>query len=127
VKVQVRGGAAPTGAPPLASPTPLAPGATFGRPRRSSSTRACGLPGRSQIRGPLQPVAHLRGPECVRHDRPFRGGDDLELATLSWVHWFTTNRLHSRIGNIPPIEHENDYDRPTAALTEDNAARASLH
>ena len=25
--------------------------------------------------------------ECVRHDGPWRGVDDLELATLSWVHW----------------------------------------
>jgi putative transposase len=72
-------------------------------------------------------VVGLYKTECVRHDGPFRGVDDLELATLSWVHWFNTNRLHSSIGNIPPIEYENDYYRQTAALTEDNAALASLH
>ena len=48
--------------------------------------------------------------------------DELELATLSWVHWFNTNRLHSGIGNIPPIEYEQNHYRHPAALTEDNAA-----
>ena len=28
--------------------------------------------------------------------------EDLELATLSWVHWFNHQRLHSRIGYVPP-------------------------
>ena len=72
-------------------------------------------------------VVGLYKTECVRHDGPWRGVDDLELATLSWVHWFNTSRLHSRIGNIPPIEYEQNYYRQTAALTEDNAAFASLH
>ena len=72
-------------------------------------------------------VVGLYKTECVRHDGPWRGVDDLELATLSWVHWFNTSRLHSSIGNIPPIELEQNYYRQTAALTEDNAAFASLH
>lgn len=32
--------------------------------------------------------------------------DHLELATLSWVHWFNHDRLHSHCGDIPPAEHE---------------------
>ena len=67
--------------------------------------------------------------ECV-YGPDANGWDDVshvELATLSWVHWFNTNRLHSSIGNIPPIEHERNHYRHTAALTEDNAALASLH
>ena len=47
--------------------------------------------------------------ECVRHDGPLRIVEELELATASWANWFTTNRLHSMIGNIPPVEYENDY------------------
>jgi putative transposase len=35
-----------------------------------------------------------------------RGVDDLELATLSWRAWFNQTRLHSSIGNVPPIEYE---------------------
>lgn len=47
--------------------------------------------------------------ECVRRDGPLRTVEDLELATASWVHWFNTNRLHSMIGNIPPVEYEDNY------------------
>ena len=32
--------------------------------------------------------------------------DDLELATLSWVHWFNHDRLHSYCDDIPPAEFE---------------------
>ncbi len=31
---------------------------------------------------------------------------DLELATLSWVHWFNHDRLHSHCGHVPPAELE---------------------
>jgi putative transposase len=30
----------------------------------------------------------------------------VELATLTWVHWYNTSRLHSAIGDIPPAEYE---------------------
>lgn len=49
--------------------------------------------------------------ECVRHEGPWRGVDDLELATLNWVHWFNTHRLHTAIGYVPPIEYEQAYYR----------------
>lgn len=32
--------------------------------------------------------------------------DHVELATLSWVHWFNHDRLHSHCGDIPPAEFE---------------------
>jgi putative transposase len=32
--------------------------------------------------------------------------DELELATLSWVHWFNEHRLHSHCGDTPPAEFE---------------------
>ena len=32
--------------------------------------------------------------------------DELELATLSWVHWFNETRLHSHCAHVPPAEHE---------------------
>ncbi len=46
---------------------------------------------------------------CVRHDGPFRGVDDLELATADWVWWFNHNRLHGSIGHVPPVEFEAAY------------------
>jgi len=47
--------------------------------------------------------------ECVRPEGPWRGVDDLELATADWVHWFNNHRLHSSIGYLPPLEHEAAY------------------
>lgn len=32
--------------------------------------------------------------------------EDLELATLGWVHWHNTNRLHGYLGDLPPAEYE---------------------
>jgi putative transposase len=32
--------------------------------------------------------------------------DQLELATLSWVHWFNEHRLHSHCHDVPPAELE---------------------
>ena len=49
--------------------------------------------------------------ECTKIDGPFMTVDELELATLSWVHWFNEHRLHSSIGYIPPIEYEHAYYR----------------
>ena len=47
--------------------------------------------------------------ELVRHRGPWRGLDDLELATLAWVHWHNTQRLHSHLGDLPPAEFEEAY------------------
>ena len=47
--------------------------------------------------------------ECVHGPdapRPWDDVDELELATLSWVHWFNEERLHSHCGHVPPAEHE---------------------
>ena len=32
--------------------------------------------------------------------------DELELATLSWVHWFNEQRLHGHCNDVPPAEFE---------------------
>jgi putative transposase len=47
--------------------------------------------------------------ECVYGPdapRPWDDVDELELATLSWVHWFNEDRLHGHCGDIPPAEFE---------------------
>jgi putative transposase len=47
--------------------------------------------------------------ELVRREGPWRSVDDLELATLGWVHWFNETRLHSALGYVPPAEFEATY------------------
>jgi putative transposase len=44
--------------------------------------------------------------ELITMQAPWRTIEDVELATLSWVHWWNTRRLHSAIGDIPPAEFE---------------------
>ena len=41
---------------------------------------------------------------------PWKTIDDLELATLSWVHWHNTERLHGYLDDVPPAEFEVAYD-----------------
>jgi putative transposase len=65
--------------------------------------------------------------ECVRHDGPFRTVDDLELATLSWVHWFNNARLHSSIGYQSPIEYENQYYRQITPRQQPLPGELTLH
>ncbi|MCK5752806.1 MAG: IS3 family transposase, partial [Mycobacterium sp.] len=40
---------------------------------------------------------------------PWRTVEDVELATLSWVYWHNTTRLHSYLGDIPPTEFEATF------------------
>ena len=42
--------------------------------------------------------------------------EDVELATLGWVHWHNTGRLHGYLGDTPPAEFEAAfYDNRTVA------------
>ena len=43
---------------------------------------------------------------------------ELELATLTWVHWFNETRLHGHCRDVPPAEYEAAFyaalqDQPT--------------
>jgi putative transposase len=46
----------------------------------------------------------IRGP--AQQGRPWKTVDEVELATLGWVHWHNTTRLHSHCGDVPPAEFE---------------------
>ena len=49
--------------------------------------------------------------ELVYWEVPWRGADDLELATLSWVDWFNHTRIHSSLGYRTPAEVEDEHYR----------------
>ena len=68
-----------------------------------------GTVGDSFDNGLAESVVGLYKAACVKTDCRFRTTDQLELATLSWVHWFNEHRLHSSIGYLTPIEKENEY------------------
>jgi transposase InsO family protein len=45
----------------------------------------------------------IRGPARTG---PWKTVDEVELATLGWVHWHNTQRLHGYLGDLPPAEFE---------------------
>jgi putative transposase len=45
----------------------------------------------------------IRGPA---RQGPWKTVEEVELATLEWVHWHNTQRLHGYLGDIPPVEFE---------------------
>ena len=47
--------------------------------------------------------------EVIHKDGPWKGLDDVEHATLTWVDWFNSRRLLGPIGHIPPVEYEMLY------------------
>jgi putative transposase len=47
----------------------------------------------------------IRGPG----QGPWKTIEDVELATLGWVHWHNTARLHGYLGDVPPAEFEDAF------------------
>ncbi len=45
----------------------------------------------------------IRGPARTG---PWKTIEDVELATLGWVHWHNTQRLHGYLDDVPPAEFE---------------------
>ena len=56
--------------------------------------------------------------EVIRRRGPWRGPEDVEFATLEWVHWYNTQRLLEPIGNVSPVE------RPRASPPIEDSTRA---
>ena len=48
----------------------------------------------------------VRGPEP---HGPWKSIEELELATLGWVHWHNQERLHGFAGDVPPAEFEEAF------------------
>ena len=47
--------------------------------------------------------------EVIHKDGPWRGLDDVERETLTWVDWFNNRRILQPIGDMPPAEYELMY------------------
>ena len=64
----------------------------------------------------------VRGPA---HYGPWKTIEQLELATLTWVHWHNTQRLHGYLGDVPPAEFEATFyaeNRQVQLLVQDTTA-----
>jgi putative transposase len=60
--------------------------------------------------------------ELIYRQGPWRGLDDVEFATMTYIDWFNHRRLHGEITDGPgyttPARHEADYYRQTTPTTE---------
>lgn len=86
-----------------------------------------GSVGDSYDKAIAESVIGLYKNECVKRDGPFRTVDDLELATLSWVHWFNHQRLHSSIDYLTPIEFEQEHYRQNTSQQQPLPGEPALH
>jgi putative transposase len=61
----------------------------------------------------MESINGLYKAECIRttvfHDGPYKTAADVEYATAGWVDWYNNRRLHSTLGNVPPIEYEQAH------------------
>lgn len=64
--------------------------------------------------------------ELVYWQGPWRGADDLELATLTWVDWFNNTRLHSSLDYHTPTEVETAYYRDNQPVEQSLAGQLAL-
>jgi len=55
--------------------------------------------------------------EVIHKDGPWKGVEQVELATLDWVDWFNNKRLLEPFGDIPPVEYEEKYYQQLAGVT----------
>jgi len=60
-----------------------------------------------------EPTIGLFKTDLIRRGGPRRTLDDVEIATLEWVDWFNSWRLHAELGDSPLTEHEAHHDRQT--------------
>ena len=67
----------------------------------------------------------VRRPE---HPGPWKTIEELDLATLGWVHWHNNERLHGFIGDVPPAEFEETFYAETrqAQVLAENITLGSL-
>ena len=77
--------------------------------------RSVGSRGDSYDNALAEAVNGLYKAEVIHRSGPWRSLDHLELATAQWVDWWNHRRLHSAIGNIPPVDYEAQYYRQREA------------
>ena len=63
--------------------------------------------------------------EVIRRGGPWKGLEDVEFATLSWVAWYNDTRLLEPLGYVPPREFEEAFYR-RQALPPENGFAGSL-
>ena len=70
------------------------------------------------VMGIFKTELHRNPAALAANGAPWKGLDDLEIATCAWVSWFNEERLHSELDDRTPAEVEAEYrhkSQPDAA------------
>ena len=70
------------------------------------------------VMGIFKTELHRNPAALAANGGPWKGLDDLEIATCAWVSWFNEERLHSELDDRTPAEVEAEYrhkSQPDAA------------
>jgi putative transposase len=74
-----------------------------------SAVRSVGRKGDSYDNAAAESANSLYKKELIDREGPWSGVDDVTLATLEWVAWYNSERLHSTCAYMPPKEYEENY------------------
>ncbi len=64
--------------------------------------------------------------ELIHRGKPWRGVDDVELATAEWVAWYNQERLHEALGYVPPAEYEAALNGTSQTASQPTPALATI-
>jgi putative transposase len=78
--------------------------------------RSVGSKGDSYDNAAAEAVNSLYKRELIDREGPWAGVRDVTIATMEWVAWYNSERLHSACGDIPPKEFEENYYNQQATL-----------
>lgn len=80
------------------------------------AVRSVGRKGDSYDNAAAESLNSLYKKELIEREGPWRGTEDVMLATLEWVAWYNSERLHSACGYVPPKEYEEGYYAQTESM-----------
>lgn len=68
-----------------------------------------GLVGSSHDNALAESIIGLHKTELVKRQRPWKGFDDLEIATAEWVDWYNHRRPHEYCDDLTPVQAEQAH------------------
>jgi putative transposase len=80
-------------------------------------TPSVGSRGDSYDNALAESVNGLFKTELIGPRGPWRSVEQVEIAMLEWIDWYNHRRLHSALGDIPPVEFEANYYASLGQLT----------
>lgn len=79
------------------------------------AARSVGSKGDSYDNAAAESLNSLYKKELIDYHGGWKGVMDVTIATMEWVAWYNSERLHSYCGNVPPAECEEMFHRSAAS------------